>query len=65
MYICFVSASGLIPTSAALALIYSKAIVDSFITVPKFPVIVISAFSGESNDSIKEYHRQHWSKLSL
>jgi hypothetical protein len=35
-------------------LLYSKAIVaDSFITVPKFPVIVIAPLPGEIKDSIK------------
>jgi hypothetical protein len=46
------------PISFALAL-YSKAIVaDSFITVPKFPVIVITPLPGEIKDS-KEYHHLH------
>jgi hypothetical protein len=52
--------SGFKPISFALALIYSKAIVaDSFITVPKFPVIVIAPLPGEIKDSIKEYHHLH------
>jgi hypothetical protein len=42
------------PKSFAFALIYSKAIVaDSFITVPKFPVMVIVP-SGDSNDSMNK-----------
>ena len=44
-----------IPNNSAFALIYSKAIVtDSFITFPKFPVMVIVPFPFEIKDSINK-----------
>ena len=43
------------PKNSAFARIYSKAIVtDSFITVPKLPVIVIAPFPFEIKDSINK-----------
>ena len=48
-----VKISGLIPRISAFALMYSKAIVaDSFITLPKLPVMVMVPLPGEINDSI-------------
>jgi hypothetical protein len=41
------------PKSFAFALIYSKAIVaDSFITVPKFPVVIVPSRDNDSMNKI-------------
>ncbi len=53
--LCLLSVSSFIDKSSALDLMYSKAIVaDSFITLPKLPVIDKLPFPFESADSINK-----------